>query len=256
MPEHTSWWNLLPFYQALLAWVRAQLGLTWAAKAPIEIGHVLSYVFVAILVLLVGLSVRRKVRDTSRSLVPDEGFTFRNFIEVFTEVLLGLMESIMGREAAVYFLPLIGTAGLLILGSNLLGLIPGFVPPTSNLNTTVAMAITIFVTTHIFGLRKHGIRYFKHFLGPIIKWYALPLMVFMFAIEVVSHCTRPVSLSVRLMGNMFADHMLVGIFLMLGPILLPLPFMFLGLLVCVLQTLVFCLLSVIYIGMAIEPQEH
>jgi len=256
MPENMTWWNFLPFYQALLEWTRAKLGITWIAKVPIGIGHTMGFLFVALLVILAGFAVHQRTRKTASALIPDGRMTLRNFFELFSEILLGLMEPIMGRPAAIYFLPLIGTVGTIIMISNLLGLIPGFAPPTSNLNTTASMAVVIFFLTHYYGLKTQGIKYFRHFLGPIIKWYALPLMVFMFVIEVISHLTRPVSLSVRLMGNMFADHMLVAMFTLLAPLVVPIPLIAIGLLICVIQALVFCLLSVIYISMAIAPEEH
>jgi F-type H+-transporting ATPase subunit a len=114
----------------------------------------------------------------------------------------------------------------------------------------------VFVATHIFGIRAHGIAYFKHFLGPIIKWYALPLMLLMLVIETISHLVRPLSLAIRLMGNIMGDHKVLGIFLSFGVLLVPLPVMALGLLVSVVQTLVFCLLSMVYIALAVEESEE
>ncbi len=256
MPDHSTWFHFLPFYTSALEWAREQIGLSWYKSAPIEIAHIFGFLFVAFLILLLALSVRKYKNNLDSALIPEGKFNARNFLELFTEAILGMMEPLMGREAAIYFLPLIGTVGLLILFSNCIGLVPGFAPPTSTWNTTVAMALVIFFTTHIYGLKKHGVAYLKHFLGPIIKWYALPLMLIMLIIELIGHLARPLSLSVRLMGNMFADHLVVATFAMLVPILLPLPVMILGVLVCVVQTLVFCLLSMIYISLAIEEQEH
>ena len=110
----------------------------------------------------------------------------------------------------------------------------------------------VFFATHIFGVKEHGIGYFAEFLGPIRHPLAFPLMLFMIVVETIGHCVRPVSLSIRLMGNMTVDHTVAAVFLSLIPFLVPLPIMLLGVLVAVVQTLVFILLSMTYIGMAME----
>ncbi len=257
MPEHTSWFNyLLPDFEGKLARFRELIGLSFINKAPAELQYVIGFAFVSILILILGVIARRRIVDLKSAIVPDDHLTIRTFFEAMTEGALGLMQTIMDRKAAIYFLPLVGTCAFIIFFSNFLGLIPGFLPPTSNLSTTASMAIIVFVATHIYGVRANGIRYFKQFFGPIQKWYALPLMLLMFCIEVISHLSRPVSLSVRLMGNMFADHMVVATFVSLIPIAVPVPMMLLGVLVCIVQTLVFCLLATIYIGLAISHEEH
>jgi F-type H+-transporting ATPase subunit a len=157
----------------------------------------------------------------------------------------------MGEKAARRYLPLIGTFALFILFSNLSGAIPGFHPPTSNFNTTVACALIIFFTVHIEGVRANGIAYFKHFLGPV--WWLAPLM---FPSEVVSLCIRPVTLAVRLMLNMAVDHILLGIIAGLVGLFVPIPIMMLGTLVCFVQVYVFCMLSSIYIALATEDMHH
>ena len=132
------------------------------------------------------------------------------------------------------------------------GLVPGFVTPNDTLKTNVGIALLVFVLTHYYGIKEHGaLNYFKHFMGPS-PWLA-PLI---FPIELISHLARPLSLSVRLLGNMMADHKVVMSFFALVPILVPIPFMLLGLLVCLIQALVFCTLTMVYIGMAMEHEEH
>ena len=257
MPEHATWFSfLIPNFEEMLARFREAVGLSVVNNSPVEIQYVLGFAFVSILILLLVLAARRKMADTRAALIPDETLTARTFFETMTETVLDLMESIMDRKAALYFLPLIGTCAFIIFFSNFIGLVPGFVPPTSNLSTTLAMSLVIFITTHIYGVKEHGIGYFAHFLGPIRKWYALPLMLLMVCIEIISHLARPLSLSIRLMGNMFADHMVVGTFVALVPIVVPIPIMLLGVIVCIVQTLVFCILSTVYIGMAIAHEEH
>lgn len=260
MPEHSSWFVFIPGYHNLLAalskysWFRA----SWIDGVNIQetgIQHVIGALVIVLLLLIFGIYIKRKLIDIKLAVIPENKLTLKTVIELITEILFNQMKDIMGEKAAIYFFPLIGTSAFFILFSNFMGLIPGFMPPTGNLNTTIACAIVIFCTTHIFGIKEHGFSYIKHFLGPIIKWYALPLMLLMFVIEVVSHFARIISLSVRLLGNMFADHMVVGVITFLCPLVVPVPIMILGVLVCIVQTVIFCILSTIYISLAIE-HEH
>jgi F-type H+-transporting ATPase subunit a len=109
----------------------------------------------------------------------------------------------------------------------------------------------VFALTHVFGVREHGIKYFKHFLGP---W--LPLAPLMLPIELISHLARPVSLSMRLLGNIAADHAVVLAFFAIIPILVPVPFLLMGVFVSVVQAVVFSLLTTVYIGTAVSHEEH
>jgi F-type H+-transporting ATPase subunit a len=246
---------------------------TWAQGYPLAVRHengdiegdhlteghgplALMHVGLVVLILVaLGLTAFYKVKDTQAAIVPDAKLSPRTIVEVLVGTAYGMMKDIMGQKAARFFLPLIGTCAFFILFSNSLGLIPGFLPPTSSLSVTLACALVIFFTTHIFGVKEHGIAYFKHFLGPIIKWYALPLMILFLVVELISHIVRPISLGVRLMANMFADHAVLAIFMTLVPLLVPVPVLLLGSLVVVVQALVFCILSTVYISMAIEHSE-
>jgi F-type H+-transporting ATPase subunit a len=185
------------------------------------------------------------------AIVPPSKFNLRNLFEMFTDAVLGIAEGVMGEKNARRFLPLIGTLAFFIFFSNALALLPGFIPPTSTLKTNVALALTVFVLTHAMGVKEHGLAYFKHFLGPVI-WLA-PLML---PIELVSHIARPLSLSLRLLGNIAADHKVVSAFFALVPILVPVPFLILGTMVVIVQTLVFCLLSMVYIQGAVAHEGH
>ena len=269
---HGSWFShfFTTFYQNVVAlmhvmgWPFNDDGQTWGllgehhdiahaeghgAQALIHVGLV-----VVLLLIVAGLAYG-KVKDKQAALVPDDTQTVRTFVELMVGAAYGMMKDIMGPKAARFFLPLIGTCAFFILFSNAMGLVPGFLPPTSSLSVTLACALTIFVTTHYFGVKEHGIAYFKHFLGPIIKWYALPLMLLFVVVETISHLVRPMSLGIRLMANMFADHAVIGVFLALAPFLVPVPVLLLGSLVVVVQALVFCILSTVYIAMAIEHSE-
>jgi F-type H+-transporting ATPase subunit a len=173
---------------------------------------------------------------------------FQNVMEVIISGLDSLLTDTMGHEGRRFF-PLIATLGLYILTSNLLGLVPGFESPTSNLNVTVSMAIIVFFMTHIVGVKVHGAKYIKQFMGPV--WWLTPLML---PIEIVSHLSRPLSLSVRLFGNIEGGHIVVAVLFILVPLLVPLPILVLKIFISLIQTLVFMLLSMMYIGGAME--EH
>lgn len=166
------------------------------------------------------------------------------------EMLVGGIEKmaldVMGEEGRPY-IPLIFAIGLYVFFGNVMGLIPGFISPTSNLNTTAAPALIVFFTYHYIGIKKHGAHYIHHFMGPV-AWLA-PLMII---IELIGHLSRPLSLSMRLFGNIFGEDLVIAILFLLVPFLVPLPMYFLGLFTSVLQSYVFMILTMIYISGAIE----
>jgi F-type H+-transporting ATPase subunit a len=170
----------------------------------------------------------------------------QNFMEVVVGGIENMISETMGEKGKPFF-PLIATLALFILVSNLIGLVPGFYPPTANINTTAACAVVVFVTTHIVGVKEHGAGYIKHFLGPII-WLA-PMMFF---IEVIGHFSRVISLTLRLFGNMNGHELVLMIFFGLAPFLVPLPMMLMGVLVSFIQAFVFMLLAMIYIQGSLE----
>lgn len=170
----------------------------------------------------------------------------QNFMEVIVGGIENMVEETMGEKGKPYF-PLIATLALFVLVSNLIGLIPGFFPPTANLNTTAACAIIVFLSTHVVGIKKHGFHYLQHFMGPI--WWLAPLMFF---IEIIGHLSRPLSLSLRLFGNMNGHELVLMIFFALAPFLVPLPMMLMGVLVSFIQAFVFMLLAMIYIQGSLE----
>jgi F-type H+-transporting ATPase subunit a len=194
-------------------------------------------------------SFRKGTEGGDRGLVPPRRMNLRNFFEVMAESVYGMVEGTLGEKHARRFFPLVGTLWLFILFGNLIGLVPGFISTNDTLKTNVALAVIVFVTTHYVGVKEHGGAYFKHFLGPTPA--LAPLML---PIELVSHIARPVSLSLRLMGNMMADHKVVFSFFTLVPFLVPLPFLILGILICLVQAIVFCTLTIVYIGMALEHE--
>ena len=181
------------------------------------------------------------------TLVPNN--TAQSIVELLLEGIKNLVEETMGHHGKKYF-PFIATLGLYILISNLIGLIPGLVPPTANLNTTAGLALVVFFATHIIGIKEHGLKYLKRFMGPV--WWLAPLMI---PIEVLGHLFRPVSLSLRLFGNMMGHELIIGILLLLAPLFVHVPVQMLGILVSFIQAFIFSLLATMYIGGAIE-EEH
>ncbi|MBU2027070.1 MAG: F0F1 ATP synthase subunit A [Proteobacteria bacterium] len=171
---------------------------------------------------------------------------FQNIMEAVLGGFDDLLVETMGPEGRKFF-PLIATLGLYILTSNLLGLLPGFESPTANLNTTVSMAVVVFVMTHVVGIRIHGFKYVKHFMGPV--WWLTPIMM---PIEIISHLSRPLSLSVRLFGNIMGEDIVLAVVILLVPFLVPLPVFVLMIFTSVIQTLVFMLLTMMYIAGAME----
>lgn len=269
MPEHESWFSLyLPgIAHAIEALTRTvnvsitgQEG-TWLNHEAYGHGgsgvdHVVTALFLLVLLSLMAITAGNALKDAKAALIPEETLTVRTFFELFIGAVLGMMEPIMGKKAARYFLPLIGSCAVFIFFSNAMGLIPGFMPPTDSLKTTFALALVIFVVTHVYGIKENGLGHIKHLFGPWLGPIGIPLNLLMFVIEVIGHIARVVSLSLRLMANMFGDHMVVGIFTLLVPFLVPVPFLLLGTIVVIVQTAVFCILSTVYIGMAVEHHDH
>jgi F-type H+-transporting ATPase subunit a len=165
------------------------------------------------------------------------------------EFVVSLSDSIIGVKGRKY-VPLFGSLFIFILLANLLGLIPGFVPPTSFFLTNLALGLIVFIAYNYYGVRASGVHYFKQFIGPMLL--LSPLFV---VIEVFSHLFRPMSLSIRLYGNMFGDHLVLEVFSGLTKLVIPVAFYILGTLVSVIQAAVFTILSVIYVAMAIS-HEH
>ncbi|MGD2021999.1 MAG: F0F1 ATP synthase subunit A [Desulfobacterales bacterium] len=171
----------------------------------------------------------------------------QNVFEILISGLEEFMVDITGEEGRQFF-PLIATVFLYIATCNLLGLIPGFFPPTASINTTLSCALTVVVFTHVIGIKFHGAKYIKHFLGPV--WWLAPLI---FVIELIGHIARILSLSIRLFGNITGHELVLGVlFFLAGAFFAPLPIMALGLFVAILQAFVFFLLSIIYFSGAME----
>jgi F-type H+-transporting ATPase subunit a len=199
---------------------------------------VYSWVVMAILIIFGALAAK------GVSLIPSKG---QNFFEVVVSGIENFLVDTAGEEARWLF-PLVATIFMYIFIGNLIGLVPGFFPPTANLNTTASCAITVFVFTHYIGIKYHGAKYIKHFLGPV--WWMAPLI---FLIELIGHFARILSLSFRLFGNMMGHEIVLAIlFGLAGLFFAPLPIMALGIFVAFVQGFVFFLLSIIYFSGAME----
>ncbi|MBI4446238.1 MAG: F0F1 ATP synthase subunit A [Acidobacteria bacterium] len=174
-------------------------------------------------------------------------------LELWLESILALMGDIIGSHAQRFF-PVLGALFLYILAGNLIGLIPGFMSPTSNINVTASCAVVVFLYYNYHGIRAHGFwKYMAHFAGP-----SLVIAPLLFVIEIISHLARPFSLSVRLFGNIYAEELIIGSLNAIFPFLLTLPVMALALFASTVQAFIFIVLSMVYIGGAVEHshEEH
>ncbi|MDR3607485.1 MAG: F0F1 ATP synthase subunit A [Oligoflexia bacterium] len=230
----------------------------WLEKLGVEHGmnHVFMFGLVGIILVVTTWIARLQLNTAMKSagggLIPDERLTFKNFFEIMAESLYGLTESVIGHHDAPLYFPIVGTLFLFIFASNIVGLIPGFLPPTENFNTTLALGMFVFVYYNYVGVRAQGfVKYFKHFLGPVV-WLA-PLMLI---IELASHLFRPLSLALRLRGNIMGDHVVLGVFSSLVPYFLPVVFYGIGVFVAFIQAFVFTLMTMVYISLSTSAEDH
>lgn len=200
--------------------------------------HVMYTLFVFVILALLSVLATRRL-----AVYPGKT---QNVMEVIIGGIASLLNEIMGENGRKFF-PLVATIGLFILFSNLLGIIPGFESPTANINTNAAMAIVVFLSTHVVGVKEHGLKYFKQFMGPV--WWLIPLML---PIEIISHISRPLSLTFRLFGNIKGEDIVLLVVLFLVPWFVPLPVFILMIFTSLVQTLVFMLLAMMYIAGAME----
>lgn len=201
--------------------------------------HVTYTWLIMLILIIVSLLAVRSVK-----MIPAGG---QNLFEVVIDGIENFQVDTMGEHGRPLF-PILATLGIFIFVSNAMGLIPGFYSPTASINTTLACALIVFVMTHIIGIKTHGFRYIKQFLGPI--WWLAPLML---PIEIISHLSRVLSLTLRLFGNIMGEDLVLIILLFLaGKFMAPLPMMFLALFTSFIQAFVFVLLSMIYFSAAME----
>ncbi len=253
MPEHTSFFTYLLALFPGLRDVAKMFGHTVFGK-PVTV-HTLEPIVVSLLVmvLLLVLSsmVKGKITASDEAVIPDDKLSLRTIFELLVGFVYDTMKDAMGANRAKKYFPIVATAFLFVLTSNMLGLIPGFAPPTSSWDVTLGAALVIFIAFNYYGFKENGLDYIKHLAGPVwwLAWLILPL-------EIMSTLIRPLTLSVRLMINMSVDHLMVGVVHSLFMYVLPVVIMMLGTLVIVVQAYVFTLLSAVYIALATEHEDH
>lgn len=228
---------------------RAAEGFTWLGGAAHALGvgeHVATLALVGLVLAAAGLAYRASISKASDLIIPDEGVTFRNACECYGAFIRNQCKQIMGEEAASRHFAFIATVFIVILSCNLVGLVPGFLPPTEHLSTTLALGCASFAYYNLQGCREQGVvAYVRHFAGPL--WY---LAFLIFPIEVISNLVRPLSLALRLKNNMMGDHLVLAEFSNLVPFAVPVVFMVLGILVSVIQAYVFTVLTMVYVSLA------
>ena len=224
-----------------------------------------------LLLILFAIMARGALARAQDPTIPAAELGSRNIAELIVQLIVSQSDAIIGKAGRKY-VPFYGTFFFFILTSNLMGLLPGFGAPTANLNTTIGLALCSFIGYNVIGVREQGMSYFKHFVGPmtslpgssfIAKLAFVPLLLlsvmFFFILELFSHGFRPVSLSLRLFGNMMGDHEVIGAFIGLTKLVVPVAFYFMGTLVSLIQAFVFTLLSMIYVALAVShghDEEH
>jgi F-type H+-transporting ATPase subunit a len=258
MPEHTSFLSYLIAMFPALGQNMHNFGNSLFGKPVNAHGAEPMVASLLVVLVLVALAFRAKaqVSDYKNSVIPDENLSLRTFFEIFIGYFYSMMKDMMGPTRAKKFFPVVGTAACFILFSNVLGMIPGFLPPTSTWNVTIGCALVTLGAFTYYGLKENGLGFVTHLAGPWMGWAMLPINILLFGIEFLStFIIRPITLSIRLMLNIAVDHLLLSIMLGMFSLFLPIPIMVLGTLVALVQVLVFCLLTSIYIALATEGHE-
>ncbi|TYT74350.1 F0F1 ATP synthase subunit A [Desulfobotulus mexicanus] len=220
----------------IFGWILEKIGLGHFAHAYPHV--VYSWVVMAMLIGIGFLATR------TITMIPGK---LQNFFELLISSIEDFMVENTGEEGR-WFFPIVCTIFIYIFVSNLVGLVPGFFPPTASLNTTASCALVVFFMTHFIGIKYHGIHYIHHFTGPV--WWMIPIIL---PIEIIGHLARVLSLSFRLFGNMMGHELvLIILFVLAGAFFAPLPIMAMGIFVALVQAFVFFLLSVMYFTGSME----
>jgi F-type H+-transporting ATPase subunit a len=237
---HFTWFNFL--FDALNPHER--FGIGHEAFTAI-CGSVLA----TILIIILSLMGRAALGKGEAAIRPAGTLTLKGFFEAFIEFMNGVIDMVLG-EHGKHLLPLFGAIFFYIALNNLLGLVPGVPAATSNINTSLALGLFSFVFYNVQGFKHAGLHYLKHFMGPVwwMAWILLP-------IELISNFVRPLSLGIRLSVNMTADHTILGTFIDLTKVGVPVIFYGMGTFVSLLQAFVFTMLSMVYVMMA-TAEDH
>jgi F-type H+-transporting ATPase subunit a len=255
-----SWFWLLPgvqegeplkaIHEALPAWMVVDAEVTAFHAVPAAWGVVL-------ICAVFGLMARAGINSARakggiEQYVPDAGLGPRNLMELLLGAILNFAsDTLNNRDLATRYFPVFASVFIYVLVSNLMGLIPGFLPPTGSVSTNFAIALVVFVVFNFAGLKEAGFGYVKHMAGPV--WW---LAFFIFPVELFSMLIRPMTLAVRLYINMFADHLLLGVSTEMIAYVLPAAFVGLGTFVSFVQAFVFMLLTVVYVTLSVGDGDH
>ncbi len=221
------------------------LGSMFGGESGEGIGMVIAHL---LLVMIIGLFVANRATKSLKA-VPSG---FQNIMEAYLGGVIAMGRDVIGEKMARKYLPLVATIGIFVFIANVIGIIPGFESPTSNINVTLVLALVVFIHYNYEGIRENGvIKYFAHFMGPVKA-----LAPLMFPIEIVSHISRIISLSFRLFGNIKGDDLFLWVLLMLAPWLVPLPAYLLLSFSAILQTFVFMILAYVYLAGALAHDEE
>ena len=209
--------------------------------------HVVATLTATLLILIIGICYKIRVSSMlKKDVIPQGKCSLVNMVDAFIDFVTNLVDDMLGVEGKRFWTLLVGLF-MFILANNFMNLVPGFTPGTDTMNTNLALGLTVFAVYNYAGIKEHKFKYIKQFLGPV--WWLAPLML---CLEMMSHALRPFSLSLRLYANLFGDHLLVTIFSGFVPVLIPVLFLFFGLLVACVQAFVFTVLSSVYISMAVS----
>jgi len=240
MEEHK--FVIVKILNDFMVWLLSSLGIHIEKGKEIIPTHIVMVLIVSVIII-----VFFKLAVKNLSLFPNK---MQNFLEMLYKAFLSLIDDVIGTEGRK-FLPALATLGIFIASSNIIGLLPELGSPTANLNVTVGCALFIFIYYHSQGVRKHGFfGYLKTFAGP--AWWLAWLF---FPIEIISHFSRPLSLSMRLFGNIFGEDLVIIIIASLIPFIAPLPMMAFAIFTSLLQAFIFVILSAIYLSGAMAS-EH
>lgn len=236
--------------RAIMPPIYGLFGAHWHEPSPNEAipVHVI-FAIISMVICLIGVRLLRGKVSVDR---PSKG---QQLLEVIVEQIRGLLDQVIGPYGRRY-VPVIGAFATFILVSNLIGLIPGLEAPTSSINVTGALGITSFLYYIATGFRQQGIKYLKHFTGGLSGAMLFAIGPLIFVVEILSNCVRPVTLSLRLFVNMFADHQIGSAFLSMTPQLIPIFTIVLGVFVSFVQTFIFIMLSMVYLSETVPHEEH
>ena len=209
----------------------------------------LASITILLVLVIVGFLYKKAAgkKISSQDIAPASSFGLMTFIEMILGFVTDMADDVIGKNESRKHYSLLCSLFLYIFFSNLSGLIPGFPPATENFSINLALAAVVFLWYNLAGIKEHGGAYIKQFIGPFVV--LIPLM---FLIEFIGHLVRPVSLGLRLYGNIFGDHLVMSVFTSLSYVVVPGLLLFFGLLVATIQSFIFTLLSSIYISMAVS----